>query len=355
MKMHEIIRERRLAKHYTQEQVARYLGVSTPAVSKWEKGNSYPDITLLPALARLLDTDLNTLLSFQDDLSDKETVLILNQVSETMEETGFEAGYQLAMDKIREYPSSDLLICNLALLLDGFLAFRSGKTEEIPFYQEQIEALYRRAAKSSNPSVRDQALSPLISRLLQRQDYEGAQELLDSISDPGPTDKRQIQANILIAKGDLEQAAKVTEEKLLFTITGVQSALTTLMEIALKENRMEDATYLADVDSKCAKLFDLWEYNQYTAHFQLYTFCKNRVKCLQVLLPMLKSLTKKWNLNDSPLYRHVKAKEVDQGFRTMMKQKILESIEEDADTSFLKESQEFQELKKRMGEEGEVK
>lgn len=70
---------------------------------------------------------------------------------------------------------------------------------------------------------------------------------------------------------------------------------------------------------------------------------------------MLKSLTKKWNLNDSPLYRHVKAKEVDQGFRTMMKQKILESIEEDADTSFLKESQEFQELKKRMGEEGEVK
>ena len=32
-------------------------------------GTSYPDITLLPALARLLDTDLNTLLSFQEDLS----------------------------------------------------------------------------------------------------------------------------------------------------------------------------------------------------------------------------------------------------------------------------------------------
>ena len=40
----------------------------------------------------------------------------------------------------------------------------------------------------------------------------------------------------------------------------------------------------------------------------------------------------------------------------MMRRKILESIEEDADTSFLKESPEFQELKKRMGEEkGEVK
>ena len=64
MKINEIIKERRLAKNMTQEQVASYLGVTAPAVNKWEKGSSYPDITLLPALARLLDTDLNTLLSF---------------------------------------------------------------------------------------------------------------------------------------------------------------------------------------------------------------------------------------------------------------------------------------------------
>lgn len=41
MKIHEIIRERRLAKNYTQEQVANYLGVTTPAVNKWEKGVSH--------------------------------------------------------------------------------------------------------------------------------------------------------------------------------------------------------------------------------------------------------------------------------------------------------------------------
>ena len=68
MKINEIIRERRLAKGLTQEQIANYLGVSTPAVNKWEKGTSYPDIVLLPTLARLLDTDLNTLLSFRDNL-----------------------------------------------------------------------------------------------------------------------------------------------------------------------------------------------------------------------------------------------------------------------------------------------
>lgn len=40
MKINEIIKERRLQKHLTQEQLALALGVSTPAVNKWEKGLS---------------------------------------------------------------------------------------------------------------------------------------------------------------------------------------------------------------------------------------------------------------------------------------------------------------------------
>lgn len=40
MKMNEIIRTRRLEKGLTQEQMANYLGVSAPAVNKWEKGVS---------------------------------------------------------------------------------------------------------------------------------------------------------------------------------------------------------------------------------------------------------------------------------------------------------------------------
>lgn len=40
MKINEIIRQKRLKKGFTQEQVANYLGVSVPAVSKWETGVS---------------------------------------------------------------------------------------------------------------------------------------------------------------------------------------------------------------------------------------------------------------------------------------------------------------------------
>jgi len=51
MKISQIIREKRKQLGLTQENVAEYLGLSIPAVSKWENGTTYPDIMLLPALA----------------------------------------------------------------------------------------------------------------------------------------------------------------------------------------------------------------------------------------------------------------------------------------------------------------
>ena len=42
MPIANIIRERRRELGLTQEQVARSLGVSAPAVNKWERGASYP-------------------------------------------------------------------------------------------------------------------------------------------------------------------------------------------------------------------------------------------------------------------------------------------------------------------------
>lgn len=100
MIINEIIKKRRQDLNLTQEKVAEYLGVSTPAVNKWEKGVSYPDITILPALARLLETDLNTLLSFHENLSDEEIGQFINKLTYLIQTKGFEAGYKLAMENL---------------------------------------------------------------------------------------------------------------------------------------------------------------------------------------------------------------------------------------------------------------
>ena len=109
MKINEIIREKRKALSLTQEQIAEHLGVSTPAVNKWEKGSTYPDITLLPALARLLKTDLNTLMSFQDDLSDVEIVDFVNELDQAVREKGYDTAFKMGIDKIHEYPACESL------------------------------------------------------------------------------------------------------------------------------------------------------------------------------------------------------------------------------------------------------
>ena len=89
----------RKAKGLTQEQLAAQLGVSAPAVSKWETNSSYPDITLLCPLARALGTNVDTLLQFEETLSDQEVATRINEVMETVMK-GDAAGAEAQLDAL---------------------------------------------------------------------------------------------------------------------------------------------------------------------------------------------------------------------------------------------------------------
>ena len=59
----------------TQEQLAQELGITAQAVSKWETGQSYPDITLLPKLAEVFHVRVDELLGVaqqQDEESEED-------------------------------------------------------------------------------------------------------------------------------------------------------------------------------------------------------------------------------------------------------------------------------------------
>lgn len=161
MKINQIIRQRRRELSLTQEQVAAYLGVSTPAVNKWEKGSTYPDITLLPALARLLRTDLNTLLSFQEDLSDVEIETFVDHLDQMVQEQGYQAAFQAAWDKVQEYPTCEALLYSAALYLEGALSLYPVQQPEA--YQTTLESWYQRLARSDTQEIRDTAVGMLIS------------------------------------------------------------------------------------------------------------------------------------------------------------------------------------------------
>jgi transcriptional regulator with XRE-family HTH domain len=66
----ENLRHLRITREVTQEELAEYLGVTAQSVSKWERGENYPDISQLPAIAGFFDTTIDELLgmgAFRDE------------------------------------------------------------------------------------------------------------------------------------------------------------------------------------------------------------------------------------------------------------------------------------------------
>lgn len=62
MQIGEVIRKYRKSKNITQEEMANRLGVTAPAVNKWENGLSVPDSDMLLTISEILETPVSTLL-----------------------------------------------------------------------------------------------------------------------------------------------------------------------------------------------------------------------------------------------------------------------------------------------------
>lgn len=338
MKINNIIKEKRKELNLTQERVAEYLGVSTPAVNKWEKGISYPDITILPALARLLKTDLNTLLSFSEDLSDYEIGKFVNDLNSVIQNEGFEVGYKLAIEKIQNYSNCDRLIYSVALLLEGSLLMND--IDDSKEYQEQIESLYQRIINSEDIVVRNQAISKMISKYMNREEYCKAQELMDSLPEQS-IDKIQLQANLFIKQEKNYEALELLEKDLIGKINQIQVLLLKLMEVNIKENKIEEAEYISNTFKKTAELYDLWEFNSYIASFELAVFKENQDKCIELLRGMFGSLENKWNINRSLLYRNIETKEDDRSMEYQLLPYLIKELEEDERFKFLRNNQKY--------------
>lgn len=94
----ENIKKLRREKELTQETLAEFLGVTFQSVSNWERGESYPDITMLPEIAGFFKVSVDELLGVNkakneteiikelesyDNLTDKELKLeIINNLKE---------------------------------------------------------------------------------------------------------------------------------------------------------------------------------------------------------------------------------------------------------------------------------
>lgn len=223
----------------TQRELANLLGISEPAVCKWETDSSMPDIMLLAPLARALHTDLNTLLSYEEQLSPEQ----VKAFGDTAEEIGRTEGADAEMlywkEKFREYPNSELLTMACAKRLTK-LQVQGVITKE---QMQILEELLLKLCKSEEDEMKFEAKRYLASFYLTSQRFEDAENVLATISD-FDFNARHLKALLLYVKKDYEAARKECEQ---FLFECVQNALICLSRMAgiavATEDREKERTY----------------------------------------------------------------------------------------------------------------
>jgi len=116
-------RERKL----TQEKLADFIGVTKASVSKWETGQSMPDVILLPQLAAFFDVTVDELIGYQPQLSKGQILKLYQEFAEEFASRPF----QEVMDKIqiyvkRYYSCYPFLFQMCALLLNHYMLGEDG-------------------------------------------------------------------------------------------------------------------------------------------------------------------------------------------------------------------------------------
>ena len=130
----ENLRKYRILKNLTQEDVAEYLGITPQSVSKWERGESYPDITLLPALANIFETSIDLLVGM-DTIRAEGTQYNIHNKAVTYQRNGdYDSAEKTYRDALLIYPNKPGMILGLA----STLALKDNTSEAIELIEKGL-------------------------------------------------------------------------------------------------------------------------------------------------------------------------------------------------------------------------
>lgn len=142
LKLGENLKKFRLQRELTQEQLADVLGVSAQAVSRWENGTTYPDITLLPTIASYFEITLDELMGMENWRSEEQLKELLGQLEENGSKGLIYENILLLRDAVKIYPTNYELQFRLVNQL-AFCEYKDGRglseEEKISFNREAAE------------------------------------------------------------------------------------------------------------------------------------------------------------------------------------------------------------------------
>ncbi len=184
-----IARERR-DRGVTQEALAAHLGVSKAAVSKWEVGQSLPDVSLLPRIAAYFSLTIDELFDWRGELTEEESAALYAEVY-ALSEKGLVAAHDRLQELVAEHYSDANLLLMLASLLTVWAAGmatpfapageRDSALDSAMLADEALVLLDRAFEVATDPSTLYLAQQQKATTLFQTSRYEEAATLLEPL------------------------------------------------------------------------------------------------------------------------------------------------------------------------------
>lgn len=225
-----VIASMRKEKGLTQEELAEYVGVSKPAVSKWESGQSYPDITLLPVIASYFGISVDDLLDYQPQMTKEDIRKLYKTLSDSFAKDGFDPAYEKCRDSVRRFYSCWPLLFNMGVLLVNH-APSAGSPEKTQSVVNEAISLFQRVEQNcGNPNLARQAIHLRAFGYLMLGKPGETIDLLEDLVET-PISTRSLLATAYLQKGKTERAEGLLQSSIYLELAGILGNLPNLMVV----------------------------------------------------------------------------------------------------------------------------
>lgn len=252
----KIIYELRKRDGITQDKLAQSLGVSVAAVSKWENGNTYPDITVLPAIARYFKITVDELMGYEELCSEEELQQLITTSKELVEQGQFNEVITLCEDYIRQYPTNLEVKFVVATFLNLNKTRIVENEEKYRGLINYIVQLFEEASKSEDREIKDGAYAMLSDIYRHDKQYDKAIATLSQL----PRLKFEpdgILASILLEQGKSKQANQLATSVIMKSWSNLMNAIGIIVRECQQNKDYVSALEILDMRSKLMDVMEL--------------------------------------------------------------------------------------------------
>lgn len=248
------IAEQRKKRGITQEELANHLGVSKPAVSKWESGQSYPDILLLPVLAAFFNISIDGLIGYEPQMAKEDIRKLYQKLASEFTKEPFDKVFAECREYLKKYFSCWQLQVQIGLLFIN----HASLTENLDKTKEVIEAaleIFKKVEKCSNDvnlakqSVHLQALC-----YISLQQPAMAIDILENLKEP-IMNPEFLLVKAYQMKGDTDKALEYLQGYTYVNLMGVLSAAADFFQMYADNPDKMERFY--QIFSSLSNIFDI--------------------------------------------------------------------------------------------------